>query len=38
MGTFDSLLTRYGATLIGYLILAKPTMKFMGATNDGNSL
>ena len=38
MGTFDSLLTRYGATLVGYFILAKPTMKFMGATNDGNSL
>lgn len=28
LGIFDSLLTKYGATMVGYLILAKPTMSY----------
>ena len=37
LGIFDSLLTKYGATLIGYLILSKPTMHFFdNNSNDKN--
>ena len=38
LGVFDSLLTKYGATMIGYFILAKPTMHFFQAKKQQGSI
>ena len=38
LGVFDSLLTKYGATLIGYLILSKPTMNYFDNQSDNKNM